>query len=93
MNYSFPRVQRGPTFSRRSNLFQWGPNANFFRNPYNMISRGVGVRSPYRPSASAHAYGYFSFQIANNKGVDQTARKRRLVCAFVDRKQRSQGPI
>ena len=28
-----------------------------------------------------------SFQIANNKGADQTARMRRLVCAFVVRKQ------
>ena len=25
---------------------------------------------------------YFTFQIANNKGADQTARMRRLVCAF-----------
>ena len=36
-------------------------------------------------------YGYFAFQIANNKGADQTARMRRLVCAFVVRKQQSQG--
>ena len=34
---------------------------------------------------------YFTFQIANNKGADQTARMRRLVCAFVVRKQQSQG--
>ena len=33
--------------------------------------------------------GDFSFQIANNKGVDQTARMRRLVCAFVVRKHKS----
>ena len=54
---------------------------------------GGGVRSPYPPSASAHAYGDFSFQIANKKGVGQTARKRSLVCASVVRKQQSQGPI
>ena len=33
----------------------------------------------------------FTFQIANNKGADQTARMRRLVCAFVVQKQQSQG--
>ena len=33
----------------------------------------------------------FSFQIANNKGADQAARMRRLICAFVVRKQQSQG--
>ena len=27
----------------------------------------------------------------NNKGADQTARMRRLICAFVVRKQQSQG--
>ena len=34
---------------------------------------------------------YFTFQIANNKGADQTARMRRVVCAFVVRKQQSDG--
>ena len=34
---------------------------------------------------------YFTFQIANNKGADQTAWMHRLVCAFVVRKQQSQG--
>ena len=34
---------------------------------------------------------YFTVLIANNKGADQTARKRRLVCNFVVRKQQSQG--
>ena len=28
---------------------------------------------------------YFTTQASNNKGADQTARMRRLVCAFVDR--------
>ena len=36
-------------------------------------------------------YSYFTFQIANNKGADQTAQMRRLVCAFVVRKQQSHG--
>ena len=36
-------------------------------------------------------YMYHTFQIANNKGADQTARMRRLVCAFVVRQQKSQG--
>ena len=36
-------------------------------------------------------YCYFTFQIANNKCADQTARMHRLVCAFVVRKQQSQG--
>ena len=35
-------------------------------------------------------YGYFTFQIAKNKCADQTARMRRLICAFVVRKQQSQ---
>ena len=34
---------------------------------------------------------YFTFQISNNKGADQTARMRRLVRAFVVRKLQSQG--
>ena len=33
----------------------------------------------------------YTFQIANNKGADQTARMRRLVYASVVRKQQSQG--
>ena len=28
-------------------------------------------------------YRYYTIQVANNKGADQTARMRRLVCAFV----------
>ena len=36
-------------------------------------------------------YGYFTFQIANNKGADLAARMRRLVCTLVVRKQQSQG--
>ena len=34
---------------------------------------------------------FFTFQIVNNKGADQTARMRRLVCAFVVCKQQSRG--
>ena len=34
---------------------------------------------------------YHTFQIANNKGADQTVRMRRLVCAFVVCHQKSQG--
>ena len=42
-----------PLFSRGggvSNLFQGGPNANFYRNPYTylLVSRG-SVRTPYPP--------------------------------------------
>ena len=33
----------------------------------------------------------FTFQIANNKGADQTAKMRRLICAFVVRKQQSKS--
>ena len=33
---------------------------------------------------------YFTLNKANNKGADQTARMRRLVCAFVVCKQQSQ---
>ena len=36
-------------------------------------------------------YSYFTFQIANNKGADQTARMHMLVCAFVVHKQQRQG--
>ena len=32
---------------------------------------------------------YNAFHQANNKGADQTARMRRLICAFVVRKQQS----
>ena len=34
---------------------------------------------------------YFTFQIANDKGADQTARMRRLICAFVVRNQEKSG--
>ena len=34
---------------------------------------------------------YDSFHLANNKGADQTARMRRLVCAFVVRKPPKTG--
>ena len=34
---------------------------------------------------------YFTFQMTNDKGADQTARMRRLICAFVVRKQLNQG--
>ena len=36
-------------------------------------------------------FGYDTFQKANNKGADQTARMRRLVCAFVVRKPPKTG--
>ena len=43
----------GPLFSRGvTNFFQgWGPNANFYRNPYTylLFSREGGVRIPYPP--------------------------------------------
>ena len=32
---------------------------------------------------------YYTLQIANNKGADQTARMRRLICSFVVRMQQS----
>ena len=41
-NYTFQGSRGGPTFSRGggggggSNFFQGGPNANFYRNPYNL---------------------------------------------------------
>ena len=34
---------------------------------------------------------YFTFQIANKKGADQTARMPRLVCTFVVCEEQSQG--
>ena len=34
---------------------------------------------------------YFTFQIANDKGADQTARMRRLICVFVVRNQEKSG--
>ena len=45
-----------------------------------------------------HLFTYDTFQKENNKGADQTARMRRLVCACVIRKSRRQvfsrrGPI
>ena len=47
-----------PTFrGRRSNFFQgWGghTNANFYRNPYNLLFSGRS-RPPIPPSGSAHA--------------------------------------
>ena len=35
-NYTFPRIQRGPIFSRGSYFSQGGSNAYFFRNPYQL---------------------------------------------------------
>ena len=52
-DYPFPRIQRGPTFSRGggSNIFQGGgPNDNFYRNPYNLWFD----ISPIYPSGFAH---------------------------------------
>ena len=44
------------------NLFQGGPNANFYRNPYTylLFSRvgGGGVPDPQSPSESAHGQGH-----------------------------------
>ena len=34
---------------------------------------------------------YFTFQIANDKGADQPARVRRLICVFVVRNQEKSG--
>ena len=50
-NYTFQRIQRGPTFSRGgSNFFSrgggGGPNANFYRNPYFCDFLGGWVRTP-----------------------------------------------
>ena len=46
----FQGSRGGPTFSRGSNLFQGGPNANFYRNPYNLcFSRGGGSPTPLGP--------------------------------------------
>ena len=50
--YILPRIQRGSIFSMGvSNLFQGGPNAYFYRNPYTylLFSRGGGVLDPYPP--------------------------------------------
>ena len=49
-NYPFPRIQRGPSFPRGSNLFQGGgPKANFYRNPYNLCFSSGGVQTPHPP--------------------------------------------
>ena len=56
-NYTFPRIQRGSNILRvgGQTFSRGGPNANFYRNPYNLwFSRGV--RTPYPPSRSAHAW-------------------------------------
>ena len=46
----FQGARGGPTFSRGSNDFWRGPNAHFYRNPYNLrFSRGGGVRTLYLP--------------------------------------------
>ena len=41
----------GPLFPGGSNLFQGGPNANFYRNPYTylLFSRGGGGSGPHIP--------------------------------------------
>ena len=48
----------GPLFPGGvSNLFQGGPNANLYRNPYTYLlfsRRGGGVPDPLFPSGSAH---------------------------------------
>ena len=57
--YFLKDLEGGQHFPRGggSNFFQWGcPNANFYRNLYNLwFSRGVGVGlDPLSPSGSAH---------------------------------------
>ena len=59
VNYTFPRIKRGPTFFRgrggMSNFFQGGPNANFYRTPYNLLfTRGWGVQTPYPTPLDPH---------------------------------------
>ena len=44
-----------------------------------------------KPTKILGEFSHFTFQIANNRGADKTARMRRLVCAFVAGKQKSQG--
>ena len=50
----------------------------------------LGVRN-FRVFEILEHLPYFAIQMANNKGADQTARMRRLICAFVVRKHQSQG--
>ena len=35
-NYPFPRIQRGSNIFKGVHFFQGGPNANFYRIPYNL---------------------------------------------------------
>ena len=42
----FQGSRGGPAFSRGSNFLQGGPNANFYRNPYNLCFSRGGVRIP-----------------------------------------------
>ena len=54
-NYTFPGSGGGPTFPREVQLFPGGgggggPNANFYRNPYNLrFSKGVVRTTPLDP--------------------------------------------
>ena len=50
------------------------------------VSYKARFNQPAQLQRLARKLKYNSFQIANNKGADQTARMRRLVCAFVVRK-------
>ena len=56
---TFQGFRGGPTFSRGGGGGgSKCPNANFYRNPYNLcFSRERGVRTPYPPSRSAHVFG------------------------------------
>ena len=47
----FQGFRGSPTFSREGGGVQRGPNAYFYRNPYNLsFSRGGGSPGPYPPS-------------------------------------------
>ena len=56
----------------------------------NDLLNAKGLKHSYSTIENLSANSYFTVLIVNNKGADQTVRMRRLVCAFVVRKQQSQ---
>ena len=68
----------------------YSANHVYCRRPWPWSPVKLTVREPTHDSKQETDYSYFTFKIPNNKGADQTARMRRLVCALVVRKLKRQ---
>ena len=68
-NYTFPRIQRGSNIFRGRGgptFFQRGPNANFYRNPYNFRVPTVREKSEKNEKKKSRS-GNYDFSQGNLK--------------------------